>query len=509
MAYYELLGFSDHPFAQTNADEEPFLDRYFVPPPFFDGVVGDPKKAAAAVVLAPRGAGKSAQRRQIELWAEKNGVLAVTYDRFEFGVGQKIADVSLAYHLRNIIIRTLLTYLSYLERYSDLLIKLEKHEKRDLSIFVHTYLGGLTGGSLQDLLRELKSLPEKIREFWSKNVGFLESLVSVLLKKFGLESIDLPTLEQEKKKLSETYKHQLEVLLALVNKIGFSSIYILVDKVDETEKTGNSSEASYTLIQPILQDLELLSMKGFGFKFFLWDAVLPYFQKDARPDRVLQHRLHWGRSALQRVLSRRLLAFSESKIDKFSSLLEDGVGFNIDEAIALIADGSPRNVIRICEKILSAQADLDAGSKRISMEAVERGIKAYCDQVVEERYGTDVIRDLMRVGRELFTINYLVNSVFKIAHENTSRNRVNTWTSSGLVKQIGTVLPEDGRKPLNWYYVRDPAMTRVIHKNVPLGKFLADRWMVCSHCEHDVLMDVNLYPRGNDPLCPDCGRGLI
>jgi hypothetical protein len=36
MSLYQNLGFKAHPFAKTNADEEPNLAEYFVPPPFYD-----------------------------------------------------------------------------------------------------------------------------------------------------------------------------------------------------------------------------------------------------------------------------------------------------------------------------------------------------------------------------------------------------------------------------------------------------------------------------------------
>ena len=306
MEFFRQLGFSEHPFAHTNADEEPWLERYFVPPPFFSGVIGDPSRPTPTIVLAPRGAGKTAQRRQLEIWCNANGVLPVTYDRFEFGTGQTIAEIGLPYHIRNILTRVVISYLSYLNDYPDLLRNLSKDEKRLLSIFVHTYLGNFTGLQLQKLLNELKSLPEKFRGFWSKNVGVLESLVNVLLKKYGLESIDLPDLKQEEKRLSETYKHQLEVLASLVQRIGFRSTYILIDKADESEKTGNNAESTYGLLRPLLTDLELLGLKGYGFKFFVWDQILEYFRDDARPDRVTQHALTWTRKSLETILSKRV-----------------------------------------------------------------------------------------------------------------------------------------------------------------------------------------------------------
>lgn len=509
MEFYEQLGFHDHPFVHTNADEEPRLADYFVPPPFFSGVIGDPNHPSPAIVFAPRGGGKSAQRRQLEAWCSRNAVLGVTYDRFEFATGQRLEDISLSYHVRNIITRVLISYLSYLSEYPDVLRSLTKEQKKLLSTFAHSYLGDLTGLKLQELLGELKSLPEKLRKFWSDHVGVLDSVVKFLLKNYGLETIDLPDLKQEEKRLSETYKHQLEVLCELVQQIGFRSIYILVDKADESEKTGNDPDASYTLLHSLLTDLELLGLRGYGFKFFAWDQILSKFREAARPDRVPQYSLSWTREALETVLGKRISAFSGEKIKSFGELLSENPGYSADAVICLIANRSPRNVIRICEKIVAVQAEQDPKAARIAPQAVERGIELFCVQVASELYGEDVSRDLQRAGRELFTINYLASEVFKQAHENTSRNRVAGWLRVGLVRQVNSVSVPGARRPLNFYYVTDPAMVRLIHRSVPLRNFLQDRWLPCAQCGADNLMDVNLTPEGNDTLCHECGRPLL
>ena len=509
MQYYQKLGFENHPFVHTNADEEPFLERYFVPPPFFDGVVGDPQHPSSCVVLAPRGGGKSAQRRRLEIWASQNAVLGVTYDRFEFASGQQLEDIGLTYHIRNIIIRTLITYLSFLQDTPTMLYDLDKQTKKTLSLFVHSYLGELNGHALQSLLNELRSIPESIKKFWSENVGILESLVNVLLSKYGLEKIDLPDVRQEEKRLDATYKIQLEILRNLINQKGFKAIYILIDKLDETEKTGNNPEKSYQLIKPLIQDLELLGLQGYGFKFFLWNQILPFFRIDARPDRVPQYELKWERKTLETVLSRRLSAFSNSAITSFFQLLSRDPGYPIDSILCILANRSPRNLIRICEKIFSAHAENPQSEDKISPENVDRGIILYAEQVTLETYGTDVCRDLQRVGRELFTINYLASEVFKTTHENTSRNKVTNWQQVGIVTQTGTVYVEDRRRPLNFYQVIDPAMIRLIHRAEPLYNFIKDRWLPCKHCGLDIIMDITLIPERNDPVCHNCNRNLL
>jgi hypothetical protein len=145
MAYFKQLGFKSHPFLKTNADEEESLQSYFVPPPYFDAIIGDPSSPNSSIVLAPRGAGKTAQRRMVEAAANELRFLAVTYDRFEFGVGQKISDISLQYHLRNVITRILVSFLSYLSDWPDVSKNLSREEKKQLAVFIHAYLGDLTG----------------------------------------------------------------------------------------------------------------------------------------------------------------------------------------------------------------------------------------------------------------------------------------------------------------------------------------------------------------------------
>ena len=506
MAFYEQLGFESHPFLKTNADEEEALHSYFVPPPYFDAIIGDPKSPNSSVVLAPRGAGKTAQRRMVEAASNQFGYLAVTYDRFEFSAGQKVTDISLQYHLRNIITRILISFLSYLSEWPDVSKNLSKVEKNQLAVFIHAYLGGLTGDGIQELLNELKSLPDKFKNFWSKHVGFMESVINFLLKTYDLEKIDLPEVKQEEKRLGETYKFQLESLLKLVEKIGFKSIYVLIDRPDETEKTGNDPKKTYQLIQPLMRDLELLGLPGYGLKFFLWDQIEPFFQSDARPDRVPQYELKWNRNSLKEVLSKRLLSFSGGKISTFDVLLGEPCG--IDDHLCLMANGSPRNLIRLCERILAIQSDRDLNARKISMTAVDQATVAHSEKIFIENYGEKVLKELQRVGRELFTTNFVANEILKIS-ANGARNKITAWVNLGIVSQVGTVIIPPATRPTHLYGVVDPCAVRVMHRAISFEEFVLDRWLPCEHCITDNLINIDLYPEGEDPICRQCGRKLL
>ncbi len=85
MSYSDLLhnlGFVVDPFAKTNADEEELLKSYFIQPPFFKAVYGDLVTPKSAVVFAPRGGGKTALKRMLELSSLSDNFLCVTYNQF-------------------------------------------------------------------------------------------------------------------------------------------------------------------------------------------------------------------------------------------------------------------------------------------------------------------------------------------------------------------------------------------------------------------------------------------
>lgn len=114
VSYSDLLrnlGFNLDPFAKTNADEEELLKSYFIEPPFFKAVYGDLSTPKSAVVFAPRGGGKTALKRMLELSSQTDEFMCVTYN--QFGVaGLTLKQIDLQYHFRNIIRLLLVAVLS-------------------------------------------------------------------------------------------------------------------------------------------------------------------------------------------------------------------------------------------------------------------------------------------------------------------------------------------------------------------------------------------------------------
>jgi hypothetical protein len=350
------LGFNENPFQFTNAHEEEQLQSYFVPPPYFDSVWGNPDSPQSHVIFAPRGGGKSAQRRMIEYKAQETGVFAITYDRFEQLETTDLEKLGIDYHLRNIIRLGLLGFLLEYQSRAFMPLSFSKAEREQVETLCHHYLGSIARLEALSALNSLRTLSSKAKQVLKEWAGPISSLISAVLPKMGSGQmrIDLG-IPYHAERLDSPTKAHLEIVRDLIKSVGFRSLYILVDKVDETPVTGNNSDASFQLVKPLLRDLELLQMRGIGFKFFLWDTLQQHYRKYARPDRLQQFDLAWTEDEINQMLSRRLEAFSDGKVKSLAPLTEDRLANALGYIVVDFASGSPRDMIRVCQYILTEQ----------------------------------------------------------------------------------------------------------------------------------------------------------
>ncbi|TDK41824.1 P-loop ATPase, Sll1717 family [Algoriphagus formosus] len=504
---YQKLGFDKNPFAYTNADEEENLADYFVAPPYYEAIQGDYNSPSSHIVLAPRGSGKTAQRRMIEIWSKDKPVLCVTYDRFELGNCQNLDSVTLNYHLKNIIQKTLLNLVLWIAEYPDTLNNFSKEDKKNLSILSHNYLGEVTGAKVSEVLNDIKSVTEKIKKFWNENIGVLDSLLSFILKKYDLPELDLPEFKQEEKKLSQSYKFQLELIYEYAQKLGFKSIYILIDKVDETHLTTNDSEATFRLIEPLIKDLETHSIKGFAFKYFLWDQIYDFLLKAGRPDRINIHSLIWSRDRLLEMLSKRLTAFSGGNISKLQQIYEGKNSMGIDDAVTILSWRSPRNVIRICQELIAEQTLISADINKLDKRVLDRASLKISEKVCQEIYGQDGLSEIKRLDRELFSINYLATNVYKVSN-NAIRPRTTSWMDKGFLFQAGRDR-SNSKKPTNLYFIADPRASRLVNSKKIVTDWIQSNWFPCTHCDADIILDLNLVNENMDIECWNCSRPII
>lgn len=493
------LGFRDDPFQFTNADQEEHLQSYFVPPPYFSSVWGDPSAPQSHVVFAPRGGGKSAQRRMIEYKSEGSSIFAITYDRFEGLSGLELGNLGLEYHLKNIIRLGLLGFLLEYRARGIQALAFSRAERQQIEALCHHCVGKIDRLEALEALNSLRTLSSKAKQFLREWSGPLSSMVSSVLASQGAgqAKLDLGVPSAQPPPETPTKLH-LEIVRDLLSSIGFTSTYVLVDKVDETPETGNSAEASFLLAKPLLRDLELLQMKGMGFKFFLWDNLEPYYRQYARPDRLQQFDLSWSDDDLNTMLSRRLAAFSDGRVKDLGQLTNSNLAKALQVTIVLFANGSPRDMVRACREIVSEQIQLGPDSDTIGVDALFQGISKFSTHRAQELVPPQIFRELLKVGRLDFTTNYVANDVFKIG-VNSARNKIAQWIQAGSVEKVGEL--HSGGRPVYQYAVSDIRIAKAMHPHFDFADLIQTKVRRCSKCGAIMMRDWDLRPNQSCHVC--------
>lgn len=496
--FYDQFGFSADPLESTNAENEPRLVEYFVPPPYFEAVMGDPAVPQSHVVLAPRGSGKTAQRRMIEQQsAERNDFLCVTYDASEQPPGFAVDQATWTFHLNQICRRILVGLLMFIEEDRWGIESLTDHQRKLLKFQLNRFLGPLSTQEFEWAVRGIKTFGDKASDFWHKYGGPAAAAITILLRKAGLDGVAVPGELAERLTQDESTRYHYENLLKIVQALGLSSTYVLVDKVDEASVTEGNAAATFEFIRPLLTDLPTLEAPGVAFKFFLWDKIREaYLERGGRPDRIQILSLSWTADELMAMMRERLSTYSAGAVTSMNQLLVSGSGVDLHSLVAYIGSGSPRDMIR-CAKAIVNEATRFGTATEVSDQAVWRGIQLFAEQRTSELFA-NYLPDLQKVGQPTFTVNQLANDIFHISTQ-AARNKVQNWTNTGIVSKIGE-LPNPGNRPLHLYGIVDlrVAITAATATDVRLA---LDNYAVeCPACVH-------LVVTGESSVgCPNCGN---
>ncbi len=493
--FLKQFGFEQDPFASTNAADEPLIDRYFVEPPFFPAVVGDPKNPKSNVVFAPRGGGKTAQKIMIEKKSEEDGTfLCIAYDSFPTDSLPKERVVPSEYHLNNICRSMLLAILLKIEEQQISSKDLEDVDKMLLVSLSRELLGPLNSAKFKESLSSIKSLGDKATDAWNKYGGVIVTLVNAIAAKF-----EFGKLEQQQpgfKPAEETIRFKFAALASLARKVGFSSTYILVDRVDEIVFTARDAERAFQFLESLLIDLQLLETPGTAFKFFLWDQVRDHYQAaGGRPDRLLEYNLEWSVEVLAKVLERRLFSYSNGKVSRLNELMAGDAPYDVHQLVVYFSHGSPRDMVRICKKIVDEHTRTGSFGPLIEFRTVKAALMAFSLERARELYG-EHFTELKKVNDFTFTISALASDVFRVSQQ-AVRSKVQKWQSSGAVLKIGDV-PNPGNRPQYLYGIVDPRLALAILADVSIEEAVENFLLICPHCE-----SLRIAADG-EITCPDC-----
>jgi hypothetical protein len=479
--FLELHGLMLNPFGTTNAEVETHLDDCFVRPPYFSSVLGSPSSPKSCIVFAPRGGGKTAQRRFVELEAERVGrYLTVLYSHFPLKHGERPADISLDRHLDNVCQRITLGILLTLDRRGD---QEDALDERDRAVLLAeaARLEDLTRDDFEEVVQSLKSFGKKAAEWLSSHSGPIKAIVSAVLKKSDIElDPEQPWTAVRPPGQDASPLLRLERLAELVTKIGFQSTYVLVDKLDETTATATDPRATFDLVGPILTSMPVLEMKRLCFKTFIWDLAAPaYKESGGRPDRIPEFSLEWTPAGLDEMMRRRLDVYSNGQVKSVDDLVDSSASMSLHAIASYFAFGSPRDMIRLCARVVDEHLNTPSPSRQIGMDSVYAGLRRFSTEIAQER-GDKFMSDLRRLESFRFTQTRLANDILKIKKQSV-QTKVADWRKTSMIDKIAEI-PDARSRPQHLYAVVDPRLAVAVRLDTDVWDIMEFYMTVCPSC---------------------------
>jgi hypothetical protein len=507
--YFQNLGFFAEPFASTNAQDEEFLDKYFISPPFFRSLVGSLTRPKSSIVIAPRGFGKTAQRRMLEKIAAENSneLVCIVYDDFPIEGISKATDVTFEKHLDRIIKSLLIALLSKISITDNAKEIYDEYEKKMLLTLIPMYLGNISSTELSQAIKTIKGIKGRLRDIWMSAGESINSIINSILISQGMGKVDLNSWTVKQSVKRETIFDDLEILEELFTKIGVESVFVLIDRVDETALTGNDSNSSYNLIKPLIKDLRLLERRTIVFKFFLWDKLKEHWENDIRRDRIEIYELNWSRDQIRQMINKRLQVFSDNKINSLDKILD--CHSSLVDSIFVFSDNSPRDLINIMKAIFDTHINIIEDIGLIPAEEnILQGIDKFCENKFPELIKSErQQKDLKKLKEATFTIPYLANEVFKLK-ESTVRNIIMPWTRGGIViPSSNKIRIAKGKHAINVYTFTDVRVARMVCLNQGLKTFVQRNIIKCQCGKVNVFDKENKYGL-KEWYCSNCQSKL-
>ncbi len=284
----------------------------------------------------------------------------------------------------------------------------------------------------------------------------------------------------------------------------YTSIYILVDRVDETSFTTRNADTAFDLISAILTNLALLNPvdPAWCFKFFLWDAVQPSYIQHGRTDRVETHELRWSAEQLVAMLDERTSFYSEQRLSEFTEIFDnEGVQagqLSFRELLVLFSHGSPRDSIRIMQRILGCHLEalnrsgtsLTSLPSKVPFQTACQGVLIFSkDRFVELIANSEARRQMEAVHQVSLTSTTFTTRIQKIT-TNAANSKINTWKQMGAIDQIGDIMMNRTGKPNRLYAFADPRIA-LCASGLSVDSFIEEKVRKCSHCGSIQIRDWN------------------
>jgi len=212
--------------------------------------------------------------------------------------------------------------------------------------------------------------------------------------------------------------------------------------------------------------------------------------------------LKWDWKQIREMLNKRVSSYSKGKISSFQDMFTD---IKLFGRIILFSELSPRDCVRICNRVLSEQFKKGPDSVQLEEDVVHYSIQHFCHEKASELItNASNLKHLTKTNQVSFTIEELVTN--KVAADSPAiRNIINPWTTAEYLKKIGIVSRKNA-KAVNEYAFQDIRLAYAACPTLDIPEFLDAKIRQCtvSTCQTIFYRDFDkkAYP------CPVCNTEI-
>jgi hypothetical protein len=391
-------GFIEYPFKTFGAEKEDNLAELFIEPPYFSDILGDTGKPTSSVVFGRRGDGKTSIFKMVihRLLSDRdNKYLIVKYIDFSEWTAGDIIKLTFKDHLEKIMGLAIDRFISDIESDPSLLQNIKDDDLNKLQWFILRFLSRAGYEQVEKRLINLldkKLIPRKSVYITGK--GFRRVASWFRRKRFEIEHFSdnessavqtikaiiillAPSMPGREELERESILNLFFKFRDIVISAGYRSIYILLDKVDETEACSGNYPLVSSLVSPIVKTIGFLETEKAATKLFLPSWTREYLGKDLRTDKILTRDIRWNTDRLRAILKKRLMAFSDGNIDTLEPFVDKSIWPLFELKTLFYSAESPRNLFRLLDHIISELCELEVNPSKITLTALDTGIKHF------------------------------------------------------------------------------------------------------------------------------------
>ncbi len=479
------------PFSKLSAEEElEALEYLFYKPSFYNELISLAKNGNSRFILGQRGDGKSSIIYKLENDLKSQNTLPILITRYD-GYPAIKNECYFLYSITQALTFEIAKHL--FEKPKDKKY-LNKTQEAQLSLFIQAFYDPHTAPQFVELAKAItkKKKRKAIFGFLNSNIRFLNKLVknavqltSVSLNSFlqlngkgvqidnllgELSISDINLIGKEeiigwgKDKLVRIVSNLKDIAVSL----GYHSVIILFDKIDECQLVGTDVEKVAEFTSEILTDTDFLYMQNISIVFSLWSEMKNSLgSKGVRYDKFKCVDIRWDTNGLENLIDKRLAFYSIDRKNpvRLKSLIPDDGQRN---EMLILANKSPRSMISLLGYISCEDNRNDIID--FSLPAISKGAIKFCkefdyESLLPSRLGksTDLINWIDKV-LAIKRINFSLKEASQALGQtpNTTQQYVDYLKKISIIKD--SPLPDENGKPR--YDVIDPKIKYLISRGV-------------------------------------------